>query len=284
VGADSAVVIVVTPSGGTQTNNLSKLLINGVVVDYRTSIQTTGSDGNTILLMHLDGNLINSGDSSYTVTMSNIAGYSSPNYSSGQTGFGQSMYGNGASTLNGLVANPGSISEIPTPHTVDCWYLLPSADSAQEYTNCVLDLGAGRAIYQIRNAGSGDTNNYMQLNIFDNLGVGRWAYCAIPKTQIFSGTGWHQYRMVYDYAKSSSVRFYLDGNQITTIQGGTPINGEYQHINFPAAVLGRVWTAASPGSNLMPLHGYADELVFSKVDRTDITIPVELSDFNASSE
>ncbi|MCX7919542.1 MAG: LamG domain-containing protein [bacterium] len=263
---------------------MNKVVITSLITAVLATIAIAGpppgpyiKDANTVLLLHLDGNLTNSGDTTYTVSMSTIAGYANPTFVASQAGWGQCLSGAGGN-INGCEVNPGSISTIPTPHTVEAWYYLYASDSGVEFTNCMLDLAAGRAIYQLRNAGS-DINNYMQLNVYDGS-ANQWAYCVVPKMY----DSWHHYAIVYNSAATDTadkVKFYVDGVRVPTIQGGTPVTSEYQHLSFTAAVLGRVWVPGGPPtSNLMPLRGRVDELRFSNIERTEF-VPVELVNFEA---
>ncbi|MCX7919545.1 MAG: LamG domain-containing protein, partial [bacterium] len=242
------------------------LLCSAVVVYGGPPPGPFNPDGDTVLLLHFDDTTyIDLSPNAFSVSMSTIAGYSDPTIGTSMYGFGKALFGAGGN-INGLIIDTtGSISRTEGPITIEAWYILPSVNSTLEYSNCVLDLGAGRFLLSIRNPGiPADTsgNHYMQLVAYTLSGSPQWDYCSIRPQDGFTYDEWHHYAMVYDISEPidvDKVKFYFDGNQIATNLGGTPITEAYWKIYYPALAAGRVWIPTAPTTNLMPFRGAVDE-------------------------
>ena len=224
------------------------------------------SDASTLILLHFDNTVADTAGAGYTVTMATAAGYTDPAYVTGQSGYGQAFSGTGVATQNGLVINPGTISQITSPLTIECWMKIPSSDSTVEFTNTILSLGAGRFEFVIRHAGPPDPGYvYPQLTQYCN-GTAQMQYCAISNL-VYSNDTWHHYAVTYDPSNpTTKVQFFFDGQKQALLNNGTQttINGEFDKVSIAGLAAGKMWIFGSPTTNYSPLRGQLDEFRLSR--------------------
>jgi hypothetical protein len=226
------------------------------------------ADADTILLMHFDSNLNDSSANGYNGTMSAIGGYSTPAYVASQSGFGQCLNASGGNQ-NGVMILNNAISQINSPLTIEAWINIPSSAASLEMNQCILDLGAGRLSFTLRNANSGgDTNKYLVLNSFVPPAplTGQTAYAAIPPAS-WSYDTWHHVAVTYDVSRGAGniAQFYFDGSPVS--KNGDAITTLYDQIAFAGVTAGQVQYPPTPSGNPAPLNGSIDEVRVSSALR-----------------
>lgn len=249
---------------------LATLLINAAFAAGPTAPFT--SDASTLVLLHFDGNLNDSGPLGYNGTMSAISGATStPSYTAGQSAFGQCLTGNGAALQNGVMITNTALSQLTTtPLTVEGWVKIPASASTVEMNQYIINLGAGRFDFRLRNANTGsDTNKYLYLDSYVPGSSGltpQYAYCVIPAAS-WSYDAWHHVAVTYDVTAGlgNAVQFYFDGSKVA--KGSDNITTFFDSIPFGVTTAGNVISPPSPTSNNAPLNGSIDEVRVSSVLR-----------------
>ena len=276
IPGNSSVVAVLAPAGGEVTYFDRKMLIDNVIVDYNVMPQSFigepfPPDVETALLLHLDGDLVDSSPNNYLCQFSSISGHGNPFYSSSLDKFGECLYGEGGN-INGIQIADTDISvQHPSPLTIEAWLNIPGSHAAQDFTDCILDLAAGRLIFYVRFLANGTAQP--QLVIWNGEFFER-NECTITSADEWYYDEWHHFSVTYDsHREDSPVSFYFDGLEMPIEpSGGDPsITSEYEKVPMYGLAAGRPWVPNEPTQIFNPLIGYIDEIRLS----TKIRYPVQ---------
>jgi len=245
--------------------------------------QPTGpftSDADTYLLLHLDGDLTDSGPNGLTCAFSQIAADPDPMFVSSMTGFGQCLNNPATTAVEGIICSSGEISEVTGPFTYECWINIPSIASAPlNHNPGLFDRGAGRCLWRLWLQPNAQQITHF-LTIYDATGTMSYASAVMDTTSgVWSWGNWHHMAVTMDTSKTGAygvlgeeppVQFFVDGVPLLSIAGAPAGVGpvtDYSFGSYPGEVFGRPWPPAAPGGNLNWLVGSADEARFSTVDR-----------------
>jgi len=267
IPGDSAIVLVVTPSGGEISYLGNRMLIDGIIVDYSRAPEPHQPDSHTALLLHLDGNLEDGSPNDYPCQFSSIAGYGNPSYISSFDPFGECLSGEGGE-INGIQIADTRISvEHPTPLTIEAWVNIPGNHRGQDFANCILDIAAGRLVFYIRFSADGMV--HPQLVVW-NGGSFERNECTISPADGWDYDKWHHFAVTYNSNRENfPVNFYFNGRKLPVERVGADpsITSEYEKVPMYGLAAGRLWVPNTPTQNLNPLVGYIDEIRLSTIER-----------------
>lgn len=228
-------------------------------------------DADTIVLLHFDGDIADSGSNTFATDFPAFGGSTQPAFVAGNTGFGQALEGDAATSLTGVrITDTAISSDYPSPLTAECWFNVPVALQDAEFTNEVLDLAAGKFRFQVRFAGAPDVNVYPTAFVYNGSEF-ESNYARVTPADGWAYGEWHHFAVTYDSsaAPGEVVKFFFDGTQLGLLNNGVqdPISSEYQRVAIAGLAAGRVWPPAAPTGNLHPLGGMIDEVRLSSTLR-----------------
>lgn len=277
IPADSAVAVVLAPSGPTPTYSGKKTLVNGVVIDYRNDRTSSTlapplpftSDADTIFLLRFDAGLTDSGPHAYPLTFSTIPGFTAPTLPASMAGYGRKVSASGGN-VNGLILSDTSPStSFSGALTAEAWMKIPETlAGGAEFRNNVIDLAGGRFFFSVRVGGGADNNVYPELNVY-NGSVFEKNTCTVTSAGGWTFGDWHHFAVTYNPARSQVTEFFFDGVKQTNQSVGTDpqITSQFQMAAEKPLTAGRAWPPSAPTQNLLPLVGDLDEIRLSKTVR-----------------
>jgi hypothetical protein len=235
------------------------------------------SDADTYLLLHLDGDTLDSGPNGLNCAFSDATADPEPGFVSSMSGFGQCLNNPNSTAVEGIVCASKEISDVTGVFTYEAWINIPPVGSLPANHNfCIIDRGAGRCLYRLYfNPDGMNVTHY--LTVFDAASTNQVAYAVTDTTSgLWSYDTWHHIAVTYDTSKTGEygtpgqnppAEFFIDGTRLVTYAGGNPAVNDYEFQPWEAVMCGRPWPPQGPTQILMPLVGYIDELRFSTVDR-----------------
>lgn len=226
------------------------------------------TDWNTVLLMHFDGNLQDSGPNVFPATFSDIdESHLPPVYVSGQNGFGQALSMTGDETnQEAILVQDNAISrDYPFPLTAECWINLSESLRRPSQNNNLglLDLGAGRLNWVLILPSSGFPRS--NLVVYHNDGSQPQPRTATTPLSGFTFDQWHHLALVVDLQADPTVQVFLDGLRLSNTSNSVDV--QYARIAYPASLAGRPFPQAAPTQALEMFGGLLDEFRLSSINR-----------------